>query len=111
VNDLAATDACRIAPSTSTSGAVFETNADTPVSSARNRTSSSPSEVSTTTPRSRYRSRSERASDSPSPSGSATSMVTTCGSVSATSLAASAAEPVSPTISMSCCSLTRLASP
>jgi len=51
VNEDAATAACRIAASTSSTGAVFATNAATPVSMARNSTSSSPREVSMTMPR------------------------------------------------------------
>ncbi|GEM_PF-5823450 len=51
VNDPAATAEWRIAATTSSIGANFATNAEAPVSSARNSRSSSPREVSMTIPR------------------------------------------------------------
>jgi hypothetical protein len=105
VNEEAATAECRIAASTSSTGAVSSTNAETPVSSARKRMSSSPRDVRITMPRSTYRSRSSRASRSPSPSGRPTETVTTSGRSTLSTCQASAAESHSATISMSGCLL------
>ena len=105
VNEEAATAECRIAPSTSSTGAVSATNADTPVSRARKRMSSSPPDVRITMPRSAYRSRSSRASRSPPPSGRPTETVTTSARARLTTCAASAADWHSATISMSGCRL------
>jgi hypothetical protein len=52
LNDDAATAECRMAATISAGAACFDTNADAPVSSARNSTSSSPCEVKITMPRS-----------------------------------------------------------
>lgn len=101
VNDEAATAECLIATSTSSTGAAFATNADTPVSKARNSTSSSSRDARTTMPRSVRRSRSSRASRRPSPSGKLTFTVTTSGRAEFSIRGASAADTHSATISIS----------